>query len=87
VGWLWASTLDVLTRAGLEIYLSERSYVARSSQPKVECPLIRAQEMARYVEHGTLDAGLTGLDWVLESGLDVVNRFASTRTCDLPNLA
>ena len=43
----------------------------RSTMPEIECMLVRAQEMARYVEHGALDAGLTGIDWVVENGLDV----------------
>jgi len=70
-GSLQAQTLELLGRAGLEVYASPRSYHARTSDPEIEVLLIRAQEMARYVEHGALDAGLTGLDWVLESGLDV----------------
>src|SRR6202011_1222536 len=48
------------------------SYFATTRDPEVDCMLIRAQEMARYVEHGVLDCGLTGLDWVIESGLEVV---------------
>ena len=62
MAWLWPSTLDVLASTGLEIYVSWRSYVARSGRSEVECPLIRAQETARCVEHVTLDARLTGLD-------------------------
>ena len=53
-------------------YTSARSYFASTGDPEIECMLIRAQEMARYVDHGALDAGLTGLDWVVESGLDVI---------------
>jgi len=52
--------------------VSPRSYFAGTNDPEIECLLIRAQEMARYVEHGALDLGITGLDWVMESGLDVV---------------
>lgn len=70
-GSLQESTLRLLSRAGLGVYTSGRSYFAATSDAEVECMLIRAQEMARYVEHGTLDVGLTGSDWVLESGLDV----------------
>jgi ATP phosphoribosyltransferase len=71
-GSLQEATLQLFTRAGLRVYTNARSYFAATDDPEVECMLIRAQEMARYVEHGALDAGLTGLDWVLESGLEVV---------------
>src|SRR5258707_2425588 len=71
-GSLQEATLSLFTRAGLRVYTSARSYFAATDDPEIECLLIRAQEMARYVEHGALDAGLTGLDWVLESGLEVV---------------
>jgi ATP phosphoribosyltransferase len=71
-GSLQEATLNLFTRAGLRVYTNQRSYFATTDDPEIECLLIRAQEMARYVEHGALDAGLTGLDWILESGLDVV---------------
>lgn len=71
-GSLQDATLALFARAGLTIHVSSRSYHATTNDPEIECMLIRAQEMARYVEHGALDAGLTGLDWVMESGLDVV---------------
>ena len=71
-GSLQQATMDLFARAGLPVYTSARSYFATTGDPEVECMLIRAQEMARYVEHGVLDAGLTGLDWVVESGLEVV---------------
>jgi ATP phosphoribosyltransferase len=71
-GSLQDSTLQLLSSAGLDVYTNGRSYLAGTSDPEIECMLIRAQEMARYVEHGVLDAGLTGLDWVVESGLEVV---------------
>ena len=71
-GSLQDATLALLARAGLQVYVSPRSYFAATNDPEIECMLIRAQEMARYVEHGALDAGITGLDWVMESGLDVV---------------
>ena len=71
-GSLQEATLQLFARAGLTIYTNGRSYSASTADPDVECMLIRAQEMARYVEHGVLDAGLTGLDWVMESGLEVV---------------
>jgi len=71
-GSLQEATLALLTRAGLQVYVSPRSYFAATNDLEIECMLIRAQEMARYVEHGALDAGLTGYDWVMESGLEVV---------------
>lgn len=71
-GSLQEATLQLFARAGLQVYTNGRSYMASTSDPQIECVLIRAQEMARYVEHGALDAGLTGRDWVIESGLDVV---------------
>lgn len=71
-GSLQDSTIALLKRAGLNVYTSSRSYFANTDDPEIECMLIRAQEMARYVEHGVLDCGLTGKDWVIESGLEVV---------------
>jgi ATP phosphoribosyltransferase len=71
-GSLQEATLRLFTQAGLPIHTNSRSYFASTADPQIECMLIRAQEMARYVEHGALDAGLTGLDWVVESGLEVV---------------
>jgi ATP phosphoribosyltransferase len=72
-GSLQDATLALFDRAGLKIQTSSRSYFATTDDSEIECMLIRAQEMARYVEHGVLDAGLTGYDWVVESGLDVVS--------------
>jgi ATP phosphoribosyltransferase len=71
-GSLQEATLRLFARAGLRVYTNARSYFASTGDPEIECMLIRAQEMARYVDHGALDAGLTGLDWVVESGLDVI---------------
>jgi ATP phosphoribosyltransferase len=70
-GSLQEATLQLFGQAGLPIHVNSRSYFAATGDPDIECMLIRAQEMARYVEHGALDAGLTGLDWVIESGLEV----------------
>jgi ATP phosphoribosyltransferase len=70
-GSLQEATLELFAHAGLQIHVNARSYFASTGDPQIECLLIRAQEMARYVEHGALDAGLTGLDWVIESGLEV----------------
>lgn len=70
-GSLQEATLALFARAGLPAYTNGRSYHASTADPEIDCMLIRAQEMARYVEHGAIDAGLTGLDWVIESGLEV----------------
>jgi ATP phosphoribosyltransferase len=71
-GSLQEATLQLFARAGLPAYTNGRSYYASTADPEIDCMLIRAQEMARYVEHGAIDAGLTGLDWVIESGLEVI---------------
>lgn len=70
-GSLQEATLELFARAGLPAYTNGRSYYAATADPQIDCMLIRAQEMARYVEHGAIDTGLTGLDWVIESGLEV----------------
>lgn len=70
-GSLQDATLALFARAGWNIYASGRSYFPTIDDPEIECMLIRAQEMARYVDHGVLDAGLTGIDWVVESGRKV----------------
>jgi len=70
-GSLQDATIALFGRAGFNIYANGRSYFPAIDDPEIECMLIRAQEMARYVEHGFLDAGLTGRDWVIESGLEV----------------
>ncbi len=70
-GSLENATIDLFRRAGYNISVSSRSYFPSIDDPEIECMLIRAQEMARYVEDGILDAGLTGLDWVKESEADV----------------
>jgi ATP phosphoribosyltransferase len=70
-GSLQDATLALFKRAGWNIYADGRSYFPSIDDKEIECMLIRAQEMARYVDHGVLDAGLTGIDWVVESGLNV----------------
>src|SRR5579872_5464514 len=72
-GSLQDATLALFKRAGWNIYADGRSYFPSIDDTGIECMLIRAQEMARYVDHGVLDAGLTGIDWVVESGLDVAS--------------
>jgi len=66
-GSLESATIDLFRRAGFNITTSSRSYFPSVDDPEIECMLIRAQEMARYVEDGVLDAGLTGRDWVEEN--------------------
>ena len=66
-GSLENATIDLFRRAGYNITTSSRSYFPAIDDPEIECMLIRAQEMARYVEDGILDAGLTGRDWVEEN--------------------
>jgi ATP phosphoribosyltransferase len=66
-GSLENATVDLFRRAGFNITTSSRSYFPAIDDPEIECMLIRAQEMARYVEDGVLDAGLTGRDWVEEN--------------------
>jgi ATP phosphoribosyltransferase len=65
-GSLQDATIQLFARAGFNIYVSTRSYFPTIDDPEIECMLIRAQEMARYVSDGVLDAGLTGLDWIAE---------------------
>ncbi len=72
-GSLQDATIALFERAGWRIFANGRSYFPSIDDPEIECMLIRAQEMARYVDHGVLDAGLTGIDWVVESGLDVTS--------------
>jgi ATP phosphoribosyltransferase len=68
-GSLQDATVQLFARAGFNIYVSSRSYFPSIDDPDIECMLIRAQEMARYVSDGVLDAGLTGQDWIAEHEL------------------
>jgi ATP phosphoribosyltransferase len=70
-GSLENATIDLFRRAGFNITTSSRSYFPSIDDPEIECMMIRAQEMARYVEDGVLDAGLTGRDWIEESEANV----------------
>ncbi|MBS1842685.1 MAG: ATP phosphoribosyltransferase [Acidobacteria bacterium] len=70
-GSLQDATIDLFARAGWKITLGSRSYVPAIDDAEIECLMVRAQEMARYVETGALDAGITGHDWVVETGADV----------------
>ena len=72
-GSLENATVELFRRAGFQITINSRSYFPAIDDPEIECMLIRAQEMARYVEDGVLDAGLTGRDWVEENEAQVEN--------------
>jgi ATP phosphoribosyltransferase len=71
-GSLQDATIDLLGRAGWKVTISSRSYVPTIDDPEMDCLLVRAQEMARYVESGALEAGITGHDWVEETRADVI---------------
>ena len=71
-GSLENATIELFKKSGWKISVSSRSYFPVVDDDEIRCTLVRAQEMSRFVEMGTLDAGLTGKDWVLENGSDVV---------------
>ncbi len=71
-GSLEAYTVDLFKKAGWRITYDDRSYFPDVDDEELSCTLVRAQEMSRYVESGTLDLGLTGRDWILENGSDIV---------------
>ncbi len=70
-GSLEDATVDLFNKAGFKIQISSRSYYPTIDDPEIECLLIRAQEMSRYVEKGIIDCGLTGYDWIRENDSDV----------------
>lgn len=70
-GSLQQTTASLFAKAGYNVRISGRSYYPSIDDPEIECILIRPQEMARYVGQGVIDCGITGLDWVVESGADV----------------
>jgi len=70
-GSLQEATIDLFAKAGWGFSVDKRSYYPRGDDAEIESILIRAQEMSRYVEQGALDAGLTGMDWIMENGSDV----------------
>jgi ATP phosphoribosyltransferase len=82
-GSLQDSTIQLFQRAGFTIYVSTRSYFPSVDDPELECMLIRAQEMARYVCDGVLDAGLTGQDWIREHQLGGASKHSLTSVADL----
>src|SRR5262245_21429933 len=71
-GSLQEATAELFRKAGFEITFATRSYYPSIDDREITCTLIRAQEMPRYVENGTLDCGLTGLDWIMENDAKVV---------------
>lgn len=71
-GSLEAQTLELMRRSGWRISVGERSYIPRVDDPALSCRLLRPQEMPRYIADGTLDAGITGSDWIVENGVDLV---------------
>ena len=82
-GSLQDATVQLFARAGFNVYVNSRSYFPSIDDPEIECMLIRAQEMARYVCDGVLDAGLTGQDWITEHQLGGPGRHAITPVADL----
>ena len=82
-GSLQDATIQLFARAGFNIYVSTRSYFPSIDDPEIECMLIRAQEMARYVSDGVLDAGLTGQDWIAEHRLGGARKHAVSSIADL----
>ncbi len=82
-GSLQDATIQLFARAGFNIYVSSRSYFPSIDDPEIECMLIRAQEMARYVCDGVLDAGLTGQDWIAEHKLGGDSKHSLTSIADL----
>jgi ATP phosphoribosyltransferase len=82
-GSLQDATIQLFARAGFNIYVGSRSYFPSVDDPEIECMLIRAQEMARYVSDGVLDAGLTGQDWIEEHRLSGDSKYALTSIADL----
>src|SRR5205809_2417664 len=71
-GSLQEATADLFRKAGYKLTFAARSYYPQIDDPEINCTLIRAQEMARYVEDGSLDCGLTGYDWIIENDAKVV---------------
>ncbi|MBU1909302.1 MAG: ATP phosphoribosyltransferase, partial [Verrucomicrobia bacterium] len=71
-GSLQEATFLMMKKAGFTVSVGSRSYLPTINDPELEGRLIRAQEISRYVEHGMLDAGITGYDWILENQSDVV---------------
>ncbi|OGP88780.1 MAG: ATP phosphoribosyltransferase, partial [Deltaproteobacteria bacterium RBG_19FT_COMBO_43_11] len=71
-GSLEENTVDLFKKAGWRITYDSRSYFPDIDDPEITCSLVRAQEISRYIEGGTLDLGLTGIDWIMENSSDVI---------------
>ncbi|MCA1583507.1 MAG: ATP phosphoribosyltransferase [Acidobacteria bacterium] len=82
-GSLQDATVQLFERAGFNLLVSSRSYFPAIDDPEIECMLIRAQEMARYVADGVLDAGLTGMDWIAEHQIGHPEEATLVPICDL----
>lgn len=82
-GSLQDATVQLFQRAGYQLRVDPRSYFPAIDDAEIECMLIRAQEMARYVADGVLDAGLTGLDWIAEHEIGHPDQVPVARVCDL----
>src|SRR5258708_14947024 len=70
-GSLEAQTLELMRKAGWRIAVGDRSYIPRSDDPTLSCRLLRPQEMPRYIADGSLDAGITGSDWIVENAVEL----------------
>src|SRR6187397_1368035 len=82
-GSLQDATIQLFQRAGYVLRVDPRSYFPSIDDPEIECMLIRAQEMARYVADGVIDAGLTGMDWIAEHQIGHPDDAPLVRVCDL----
>ena len=71
-GSLETQTLELMRKSGWRISVGDRSYIPRADDPSLSCRLLRPQEMPRYIADGTLDAGITGSDWIVENDVDLV---------------
>ncbi|HTT77496.1 MAG TPA: ATP phosphoribosyltransferase [Candidatus Binataceae bacterium] len=71
-GSLEAQTLELMRKSGWRVAVGDRSYIPRIDDPSLSCRLLRPQEMPRYIADGTLDAGITGSDWIVENAVDLI---------------
>src|SRR5216683_7742870 len=85
-GSLQEATIEKMAKAGFNIQVSSRSYIPYVDDEELEIRLIRAQEISRYVEHGHLDCGITGYDWIQENGSNVheVGEFEFSKVSSQP---
>src|ERR1700739_3150815 len=78
-GSLEAQTLELMRKSGWRISVGDRSYIPRVDDPALSCRLLRPQEMPRYIADGTLDAGITGSDWIVENEVDLLEDLEGKR--------